>query len=229
MGYKDVQIIHRLDISLTEDENRHTNHVKFFDTSGKLIYEKPLNESRLVYAKRDIRMGKGFYRNGELVNEPFDFSKKNRMTLKTLHNIVRSVMFPDAVSKKQRFKLTKEDHEFLQKYMSIGPPQSDIGIYKTDEYWDNYVKYLYHSGSKESRQEGLQVFNKVGKAYGFLIDAAYFKDEKAGVEFLLSAIIHCNSDQVFNDDKYDYVTVGLPFMSYLGRLIYQHELDRNQK
>src|SRR5688572_22871927 len=40
MGYEEVQIIHRLEISLSEDENRHTNPVRFFDTSGKLIYEK---------------------------------------------------------------------------------------------------------------------------------------------------------------------------------------------
>ena len=42
MGYQEVQIVHRLEISLTEDENRHTNPVRFFDTSGKLVYEKPL-------------------------------------------------------------------------------------------------------------------------------------------------------------------------------------------
>jgi hypothetical protein len=47
MGYKEVQIVHRLDISLSEDENRHTNPVRFFDTSGKLIYEKPLEASKL--------------------------------------------------------------------------------------------------------------------------------------------------------------------------------------
>ena len=79
MGYNEVQIVHRLDISLTEDENRHTNPVRFFDTSGKLVYQKPLETSSLIYATRNTRMGVGFYRGGELVNEPFDFSKKNRM------------------------------------------------------------------------------------------------------------------------------------------------------
>ena len=103
MGYKEVQIVHRLDISLTEDENRHTNPVRFFDTSGKLVYQKPLEVSKLIYAARNTKMGIGFYRGGEIVNEPFDFSKKNRLSLTTLHNIVRSVMFPDAVSRKQRF------------------------------------------------------------------------------------------------------------------------------
>src|SRR6187402_1266710 len=105
MGYKEVQIVHRLDISLTEDENRQTNPVRFFDTSGKLVYQKPLETSTLVYAARNTKMGVGFYRGGELVNEPFDFSNKNGMSLTTLHNIVRSVMFPKAVSKKQRFNL----------------------------------------------------------------------------------------------------------------------------
>ena len=111
MGYKEVQIIHRLNISLTEDENRHTNPVWFFaaptaslrqpkDTSGKLVYEKPLEASKLIYATRDTKMGIGFYRGNQLINEPFDFSKKNRMSLTTLHNIVRSVMFPEMVSNK---------------------------------------------------------------------------------------------------------------------------------
>ena len=240
MGYTDVQIIHRLDISLTEDENRHTNPVRFFaapsaslrpakDTSGKVIYEKPLKESKLAYAQRDTKMGKGFYRSGELVTGPFDFSKKNRMNLKTLHNIVRSVMFPKAVSKKQRFKLTKEDYNFLRKYMSMTPPESQIGLYQTQEYWDNYVKFLYYGAEKDSSPDGLRIFNKVGDAYGFLTDAAYIIDPKNGVEFMLSAVIHCNSDEVFNDDKYDYETVGFPFMKYLGRFIYQHELNRKKQ
>ncbi len=30
MGYEEVQIIHRLEISLTEEENRHTNPCKIF-------------------------------------------------------------------------------------------------------------------------------------------------------------------------------------------------------
>src|SRR6187551_313259 len=113
MGYKEVQIVHRLDISLSEDENRHTNSVRFFDAGGTLIYEKPLEASKLIYATRNTKMGVGFYRGSEIVNEPFDFSKKNRLSLTTLHNIVRSVMFPDAVSRKQRFKLTKDDYDFL--------------------------------------------------------------------------------------------------------------------
>ncbi|HEU5168829.1 MAG TPA: serine hydrolase [Chitinophagaceae bacterium] len=229
MGYKEVQIVHRLDISLTEDENRHTNPVRFFDTSGKLIYQKPLVASNLVYAIRNTRMGVGFYRGGELVNEPFDFSKKNRMLLTTLHSIVRSIMFPEAVSKKQRFNLTKDDYEFLRKYMSMTPLESKFPFYDNENYWDNYVKFLFYGTEKNTAEKGIRIFNKVGDAYGFLIDAAYIADYNNNIEFMLSAVIHCNSDGIFNDDKYDYDDIGFPFMKHLGQVIYKHELKRKKK
>jgi len=229
MGYSEVQIVHRLDISLTEDENRHTNPVRFFDTSGRLVYQKPLEASKLIYSTRNTKMGVGFYRGGEIVNEPFDFSKKNRLALTTLHSIVRSVMFPDAVSKKQRFKLTKEDHEFLRKYMSMTPPESKFPSYDNENYWDTYVKYFLYGTGKNISKKGIRIFNKVGKAYGFLIDAAYIADFDNNVEFMLSAVIHCNSDGIFNDDKYDYDDVGLPFLKNLGQAIYDHEIKRKKK
>jgi len=229
MGYEEVQIIHRLEISLTEDENRHTNRVRFFDTNGNPVYEKPLQQSKFVYADRNTKMGKGFYRSGELINEPFDFSKKNRVSLNTLHNIVRSVMFPKSVSKKQRFRLTKTDYEFLRKYMSMTPPESKFPFYDKESYWDTYVKFLLYGAEKNVSRDGIRIFNKVGDAYGFLIDAAYIADYNNNIEFMISAVIHCNSDGIFNDDKYDYDTVGYPFMKNLGQVIYNFELKRSKK
>ena len=46
---------------------------------------------------------------------------------------------------------------------------------------------------------------------------------------MLSAVIHCNGDGIFNDDKYDYDDVGFPFMKHLGQVIYDHELKRKKK
>lgn len=229
MGYEEVQIVHRLDISLTEDENRHTNPVRFFDTSGKLIYEKPLEASKLVYATRNTKMGTGFYRGGEIVNEPFDFSKKNRVSLTTLHSIVRSIMFPEAVAKKQRFRLSNDEYDFLRKYMSMTPLESKFPFYDKENYWDTYVKFLLYGTEKNVSKNGIRIFNKVGDAYGFLIDAAYIADFTNNVEFMLSAVIHCNSDGIFNDDKYDYDEIGYPFMKHLGQVIYDHEIKRKKK
>jgi hypothetical protein len=76
---------------------------------------------------------------------------------------------------------------------------------------------------------GIRIFNKVGDAYGFLTDAAYIVDFKNNIEFFLSATIYCNSDGIFNDDKYDYDTTGYPFMKELGKVIYDYELKRQRK
>jgi len=226
MGYADVQIIHRLDVSLTEEQNRQTNPINFLDKTGKLIYSKSSEKSSLLYADRNTKLGKGYLSSGKLVNAPFDFSKKNRLPLQDLHMIVRSIIYPEAVDKKMRFNLTKDDYDFLRMYMSMTPEESDYPVYKAPEYWDNYVKFLFYGSEKDKAKPEFRIFNKVGDAYGFLIDAAYFADFKNNIEFFLSATIYCNSDGVFNDDKYDYDTVGFPFLKNLGKVIYEYELTR---
>ncbi len=229
MGYKDVQIIHRLEVSLNEEENRHTNPVRFIDNSGKTIYEKPAEKSKLIYAQRNTKKGKGFYRGGQLVNEPFDFSMKNRFTLIELHGIVKSILFPDGVPGKMRFDLTADDYSFLHKHMSMMPAESTSPVYDTVDHWDTYVKFLFYGSEKNKAQKNIRIFNKVGDAYGYLIDGAYFIDYSTKKEFLLGAVIHCNSDGIFNDDKYEYNEVGLPFMKNLGQLIYEYEQTKVRK
>ena len=229
MGYADVQIIHRLNISLTEDQNRHTNPVKFYDNNRKIIYEKPAENSQLVYAERNTKMGKGYMKGTELVNEPFDFSKKNRLSLQDLHSIMRSIIFPNMVPAMQRFNLTKDDYDFLHKYMSMMPSESKFPSYDSADYWDTYVKFLMYGAERGKVDTIIRIFNKTGDAYGFMIDVAYIVDYKNHVEFMLSAVIHCNNDGIFNDDKYDYNTVGYPFMKNLGQVIYNYELKRKRK
>jgi hypothetical protein len=224
MGYTQVQIIHRLQLSLSEAQNRHTNPISFMDSNCNIIYQQAAKHSQLVYTPRNIKLGKGYYKQEELINEPFDFSTKNQLPLQDLHQIVISILFPTSVDKRQRFNLTEEDYRFLRKYMSMTPLASTAPVYKEPAYWDNYVKFLYYGADKEKPDGHIRIFNKVGDAYGFLIDGAYIVDYKNKVEFFLSAAILCNSDGIFNDDNYDYDAIGFPFFKNLGRAIYQYEL-----
>lgn len=228
MGYDSAQIFHRLDVALSEEQNRVTNPVLFYDTSSKVIYRQPLVVSKMPYQPRHTLLGKGYKSNGTLVEQPFDFSQKNRLTLVDLHSILMSVLFPQAVQQAQRFNLAAEDYTFLYRYMSMLPRESDFPQYDST-YDDAYVKFLFYGGSGPIEDSSLRIFNKVGDAYGFLTDAAYMVDFKNGIEFLLSATIYCNSDGIFNDDHYDYKTVGLPFLKSLGRAIYARELERKRK
>ena len=52
------------------------------------------------------------------------------------------------------------------------------------------------------------------------------KIAKENVEFMLSAVIYANEDEVLNDGKYDYKGVGLPYLAELGRQFYNYELQR---
>jgi len=225
-GYKETNINHRLSIFLTEDENRHTNPVNFYDDSARIIYSKQLEYNHTPYPIRKDSVGNGYYSGGKLVEHPMNFSSKNRLPLTELHSMLQSVIFPSSVRARKRFKLTEEEYQFARKYLSSYPAESGIASYDTASYWDAYGKLLYWGSQKGPLSTQMRSFSKEGDAYGFLIDAAYIVDFDKKIEFMLSAVIYCNKDGILNDDRYDYDEVGLPFMRNLGRLIYEYELSR---
>jgi len=229
MGFKDVQIIHRLDISLTEQQNRRTNPVRFIDTSSNPVFEQAAINSKLVYANRDTKMGKGFIRGGKLVNEPFDFSMKNRLSLQDLHQILRLVLFPKDLPRKKTFNLRRDDYAFLYKYMSMYPSESTYPDYDSLTVSDTHVKFLFYGAEPIVPYMHIRIFNKIGNAYGFLTDAAYVVDFRNNIEFMLSATIYCNSDGIYNDDLYEYQNIGYPFLKNLGIAIYEHDIKRRRK
>jgi hypothetical protein len=138
------------------------------------------------------------------------------------------VIFPAETPVEKRFHLKQNDYTFLYKYMSMYPDESRFPYYDSTHYHDNFVKFLLYGAEPVKPDAGLRIFNKVGDAYGFLIDAAYIVDFKKKVEFMLTATIHCNSDGIFNDDEYDYDTIGFPFLKNLGKIIYEHERKRKR-
>jgi hypothetical protein len=227
-GYPKAQIRHRLERALSEDENRHTNPVTFLDLEGKPFYSQPPQFCNKAFDPRNDLIGKAHFKNDALVDGPFDFSAKNRLPLQDLHQMLRSVLFPQSVPAAKRFGLSKEDLRFVVKCMGQFPGESAFPQYDTTNYWDAYCKFLYWGSEKGSRKGDVRIFNKVGDAYGFLLDIAYVVDFKKKIEFMLSAVIYCNSDGVINDSKYDYDTVGFPFMKNLGRTIYEYELTRKR-
>ena len=109
------------------------------------------------------------------------------------------------------------------------PAESVSPVYDPAAYWDNYVKMIFYGSAKTSPDEWIRIFNKTGTAYGFLTDVAYLADFKNKIEFMVSAVIYCNSDGILNDNKYDYTTIGYPFLRDLGRVIYEHELNQHRK
>jgi hypothetical protein len=230
-GYEDLRLTHLLSIALPADQNRCTNPMAFLDGS-RVLYEQPLvcNPHDYRHGER-IPKGKGVVRDGEFSPEPLDFSGKNHMSLQVLQDLLVAVVFPDQVPPERRFDLTAQDRDFLLRCMCMVPRECRYPQYDTEHYYDSYVKFFLYGDNKEPMPDHVRIFNKVGLAYGYLIDNAYVVDFEHRVEYLLSAVILVNEDGIYNqdvnaDEDYAYDEVGFPFLANLGRAIHEHELQR---
>jgi hypothetical protein len=230
MGYKSARIIHRF-ANCSDDENRVTGPVAFLDDNGAQIYRQPREVSPVTppHPLGTVKRGRAQIINGRRVRRPKDFTGFNFISLEDMHQILIALTLPEAVSESRRFDLTEEDRAYLLNCMSMYPRESDWPSYPQSEFPDGYMKYLMQGVTTGRLDPSIRVYNKVGRAYGYLSDCAYVVDRDNGIEFFLSAVIYADHDGVMNDGRYDYDKVGLPFLSELGELVYRRELARKGK
>nr|MCU0339044.1 class II fructose-bisphosphate aldolase [Spirosomataceae bacterium] len=226
-GYRDTRILHRLSYAMTSEQNRHTNPIRFLENNQFIFKQLPAYNPDNYVPAIPIKKGIGYMdSNDKLVKEPFDFTTKNAFPLHDQQALLRAILFPESVKKSQRFYLTEDDYRFVYQYMSQLPSETTYPRYNPKEIWDSYCKFTLFGTDKSPLPKHIRIFNKVGDAYGFLLDNAYVVDFNEGIEFMVSAVIYCNSDGIFNDDKYDYDRVGFPFFANLGKLLYDYERTR---
>lgn len=228
-GYTHTRIDRRF-YAMNEDQNRHTNQIRFLDPQNEAIqYKQPAayNTDSFHYGKQ-ILIGKAHMDSKDsLITGPYDFTKGNRTSLEDLTNMLKAVLFPQAVNPKKRFNLSAADRKFLLQYMSQYPGETNYPKYDTSKFFDSFTKFFFrNAGHKLPRY--IRAFNKPGWSYGFLTNVSYIADFKHHVEFMLSCTLYVNEDGVINDNKYDYETVGFPFMTTLGQAVYQYELKRKR-
>ncbi|MEM6342305.1 MAG: serine hydrolase [Bacteroidota bacterium] len=227
-GYKDTRIVHRLSIALSEEQNATTNPVRFIQ-GDSLIYEKALSKNEKIYWEDEkMLLGQGEMRGGELISEPKDFAHKNFFPLHEQQQMLRAIFFPEYVGN-YSFDLRPEDYNFLYRAMGERPRESAYPSYDDSLYYDGYVKFFMFGDTHDSIPDHIRIFNKVGVAYGFLTDNAYIIDLENNIEFMLSATLWVNENQIFNDDQYEYDSLGFPFLAKLGYAFYDYELRRERK
>ena len=232
-SYDNFKIVHRLSVFNTVDENQHTNPVQFYD-DAKVLYQQELIQSARSY-DLDITgttKGVGYYRNDTLINEPKNFSGNNTLSVGILQDMLKSVLFPEAVPEQQRFNLTDEDYQFVYRYLSQLPRETTYPDYASDtteNYYDSYAKFFLFGDNKDEIGNDIRIFNKIGQAYGYLTDNAYVVDFENNVEFMLTAVIHVNENQIYNDNQYEYDEVGLPFFAKLGQAVLAYERQRERE
>lgn len=229
-GLNHTVINHRLSMPISERENRYFNPIRFVDASGKTILAIPARETTSVYANdENPTIGQAYYSGGKLVDQPMDFTYKNKLALSDLQGVVQRIVFPEKFKPSERFQISEADRQFILKYMSMLPGESDYPKYALPDYYDSYSKFFKFGTDQNPIPPQFRIFNKTGNAYGHLLDGSYFVDFENGVEFFVSAIIYTNADETLNDDKYEYEEIAFPFFAELGEYLYQIELKRKKK
>ncbi|HTJ47959.1 MAG TPA: serine hydrolase [Cyclobacteriaceae bacterium] len=224
-------ILHRLERPLPPDQNRHTEAKRFVRNDTVMYQQNMLVNSDSILPKQIVLKGKSHYDNFDnFSNTPFDFTYKNFYPITTQTMLLRALLFPETVPYVRQFHVTEKDRQFVLQYMSQLPRETSFPPYYqyTALYYDAYCKFLMYGKDHKKIPSSVRIFNKVGDAYGYLIDNAYIIDFDNQVEFMISAVINCNVGDVYNNDSYAYDSVGYPFMKNLGQVIYNYELNRKR-
>jgi hypothetical protein len=204
------------------------------DASGKILYsETSANKTPIKRLERSFAFaGKAYLDDKDsLINTARTFENSNFVSLEDAHQLL------------VRLALSENDFSFFSRiywdslfsYMcNLPATDSTKGIYPST------FKYLYYGSdlavrnsvvldfSKTSR-DLFKMYNKVGQAYGFLSDVAYFESEDKKTKFVLAASVFVDRDGVLNDGKYAYDEIGFPFFAELGKRIFLSEYKRTHK
>ncbi|WP_282054253.1 serine hydrolase [Maribacter luteus] len=224
-GLDSIRISHRLS---TDEPYEITTKplIVYLNDSTTTMLEKTVNTSAIPLKLNGIKKGIGYYEENELIHEPFDFGLKNHYPINAQHNVLKRLIFPNCFKENERFDLSSDQREFLLKTMQLLPKEAG---YDSEEFYDSYVKFFMFGDKKSKMPENIDILNKVGYAYGTLTDCAYINDRKNNVEFLLTATLLVNSNQIFNDNTYEYDHIGIPFLAALGQEIHSFEVSAKNK
>lgn len=196
-----------------------------FEVPGRTPIPIPARKGRPMTGApgAGTKVGKGYVAGGKTVDEPMDFSSKNRISLSDLQDLLVKVVRPDVVLPTSPVDLTPEHRSLLVDAMTRYPRESQSPRYSESDYPDHYAKFLLPGIRRvfpsATAGERIEVTGKIGRAYGFSVENACLTDPKSGRTVFVTATVYTNSDGVLNDDRYDYETVADPFFADLGEWV----------
>ncbi len=228
--FTNSRIVHRVGVGgFSFDENKWTPSIHFLDKNGDSFYTRQTSfaQSSWLTPISKTQKGKAYIdTDGKKIEAPFDFSQKNFININDLQESLKRLVFPSLYPIEVQYNIGKDNRAFVLESMATLPKDHYYLKDKTDYYYDSYVKFFLFGDNKEPMPDHIIIRNKVGFAYGYLTDCAYIHDTKNDIEFFLTATIHVNENQTYNDGIYEYDDVGIPFLAELGRLVHQYMIDK---
>lgn len=230
--FTNSRIVHRVGVGgFSFEENRFTPPIHFLNPDGSIRYtnDAAFAQGNHLSIVEKTKKGVAYIdSNDTKIKAPFDFGQKNFININDLQESLKRFIFPELFFKGEYYDMSDDDRAFAMNSMAKLPKDHPYLKDKTDEYYDGYVKFFLFGDSKEPMPDHIIIRNKVGFAYGYLTDCAYIQDTKEGIEYFLTATIHVNENQTYNDGIYEYDEIGIPFLAELGRLVHAYMI-KNKK
>lgn len=222
-GLPRARLVHRLAQPRSAEENRRAPRFDFLGAAGApplyTLAERLAPALPAPPPLAGLLVGRGYMSNDDpprLVEEAMDFSPKNRVPLAELQRGLCMVVAPDVDCGGAGFALAPADRALLLEAMRSSAGDSTNPVYSRAEHPDEEVKPFLPGLVRVLPRERLEIYNKVGWAYGFSTDNAWIVDRETGRSFFLAATLYTNEDGVLNDDVYEYSTVAWPFLADLA-------------
>ncbi len=221
LGYPSARLISRMSAPVVDNARTRAGQVQ--DANGGMLFAFPERVGSIrPFVYGEALVGKGFMADdGGIVPGPHDFSKANFISLEDTQQMLKAIVFPESVPVAQRWAIPEPMRRQLLEIMARMPRESTDPVYDATEYYDGYARFFMIGDGKADKPGGLHLVGKVGEAYGYLTDVEYISEHGSDLELLLSANIYVNADGIFNDDVYEYETLGYPFLAALGRAVWR--------
>ena len=221
-----LRLSHRL--ATTDAYNKTTGEfpIQYLQPDGRfrtLHRSKVENQEPEVLRFRESVIGKGYTTDdGTLIQEPFDFTKRNYYPLTSQHRILKSLTRPDDSSSIQ-FDIPRGQLEWLVNTMRATP--AELG-YDATEFPDNHVKFILHGNGYVDGE--WTTAGKIGMAYGTVTESCILSKSTGEHTYVVSATIRTNENQIYNDGLYEYQEVAMPFLTELGKCLILTKLGSEQ-
>ncbi len=224
LGYPHVRLISRLGSSDAEP-NRRSGGGALISADGRMLRHFPADIAKpRRFPFGPVLIGDGWRNDdGTLLPGPHDFSRANFMPLADSLRMLQAFVSPESVPAAQRWAIHDPLRARLLRALALRPRESVSPTYPEADYPDGYARWFFVGDGAARYPDGLSVSGKSGMAYGSISEAAYVVDRDSGAEFMLAASILANADGIFNDDRYEYNTVAIPFMAALARAVLDFE------
>lgn len=170
-----------------------------------------------------LEIGTAAIVDGRRVAGPMSFANKNAMSLRDLQDTLVRIVRPDLLPKTAPpSHATKEDIAYLRQALGTLPSKSGIAGYDRNVVADYQLVPFLRGLERVRPRDKLEIYTKVGQAYGFLTANAYIVDKDTGRGFFLLATVYANPDEVLNDDLYAYDAVAFPVLADVAEVIARH-------